>query len=160
MNNFKKQFTSFLLAGVLISSPLLFPSSVNDPVTLGNWLTNNFTYQDEAPEEYWKTPKETVRDKGGDCEDFAILAQYVLKKLGYNAYVVVIKYSDTEFMHAICVLKHKDGTFSYYSNKYYFGRRFASVPELLSCHAITWKKAWVVVSKTMRIGLPIWRNKK
>ncbi len=158
MIKFKKQLTSFLLAGLLISAPL-FPSTVNSPKTLGTWLYDNFTYELEE-EEHWKSPKEMVKDKSGDCEDFAILAQYVLKKLGYKAYLIVVEYYYEDEMHAICVFRHEDGTYSYYSNEYYEPRRYKSVRELLSGHSLMWKNAWVIISKNARFGLPLWRNKK
>lgn len=160
----KKILQNIVLAGILISVPPLFPSTVNSPKTLSNWIYNNFTYQREAPgEDYWKSPKETIRDKGGDCDDLAILTQYVLKKLGYKAYVIVIEYYNMDEMHAICIFKHKDGTFSYYSNEFYNPIRYRYVSELLSAHStnvyLKWKKAWVVVSKSIGLGLPLWRNK-
>lgn len=160
----KKFLQNMVLAGVLIALPPLYPSSVKNPVTLGNWLGKNFTYQAEAPrKDYWKTPNETLKDKGGDCDDLAILAQHILKELGYKAYLVVIDYYKTGEGHAICIIKHKDETFSYISNLIYYETRYNSVPELLDSRTrprgIKWKVCWVVISKNAKLGIPLWRNK-
>jgi len=162
----KKFLQNIVLAGILISTPILnVPLSIETPRDLSIWLKENFTYQKEAlGKDYWKTPKETIKDKGGDCEDFAILTQHILKKLGYNAQFIVIEYYEKSSNHAICIVKHKDGTFSYFSNQFYFKTRYKSIPKLLSAHAnswsVTWKKAWVIFSKSTKMGLPLWRNRK
>lgn len=58
---------------------------------------------------YGQTPQETIRrtDKGkmlGDCEDYAILAQEILRRQGKNAHVVFLP----EEKHAMCVWVEKD----------------------------------------------------
>ena len=160
----KKFIQNIFLAGVLISAPL-FPYTIKTPVDLGNWLAKNFTYQYETTKhEYWKSPKETVKDKGGDCEDLAFLAEHVLKKLGYETYIIIIHYKEiSSSAHAVCVFKHKDGTFSYYSNLYYDSKRYNSIPEALTGQANSWGLTWqlghIVLSRIGRYGYPKWRNK-
>ena len=115
----KKYFQNIVLAGVLISAPL-YPYYVQCPTTLGNWLKDNFTYQaEEKGKDYWKSPQETVKDKGGDCEDFGLLVQKILKDFGYKTYLIVM-YNDTKTGHAICVFQEYDGTYSFFDNQYYY----------------------------------------
>ena len=66
--------------------------------------------------EYWQSPKETVlREKNGkmlgDCEDYAFLAQAILRKQGINAHVINIP------RHAECfwLSKNEDGTYNGHS---------------------------------------------
>lgn len=40
--------------------------------------------------EYWKFPLETLYDKGGDCEDTAILCATLLKALGYDSAMILL----------------------------------------------------------------------
>ena len=163
MKKFKKQITSFLLAGILISTPLLFPSSVYDPVTLGDWLSKNITYKYDK-EDYWQSPKETVKLGTADCEDYALLSRYILRKLGYKSYIIAVEYKNSDIGHALTIIRHKDKTFSYLNNQRYISKRFKTVRKLLDYHAKAnrkeWKKSWVVISKTMRLGILLWRNKK
>ena len=49
---------------------------------------SNLTYIDDCID-YWKYPWETVRDGGGDCEDFAILICSVLKCMGVESVMLM-----------------------------------------------------------------------
>jgi hypothetical protein len=80
---------------VLVSKHSLVPPYVQTPRDLSIWMTNNFTYQPECDTcDYWKTPEETLRDKGGDCEDFAIFAKTVLKEWGIKSHIIVLEFYD------------------------------------------------------------------
>lgn len=52
-----------------------------------------------------QTPQETLDLKSGDCDDFARLSQAILKRLGVESEVVIIKFDKLKIMHAICVWK-------------------------------------------------------
>ena len=52
------------------------------------WYQANMKYIPDESRDQWAQPLETLRKKGGDCEDLAFLNQAVLKKLGYNPHVV------------------------------------------------------------------------
>jgi len=119
----KKIFQNFAIAGVLVSAPL-YPSIVDSPKDLSNWYEKSFTYQREALNEdgsrqdIWKTPKETVDDRGGDCEDFAILSKKILKELGYEAWMLAM-YDETNVGHAVCLFREIDGTYSIMDVRHY-----------------------------------------
>jgi hypothetical protein len=134
-----KQLQNFAVAGILISAPL-YPNTIKTPQDLGNWLEANFTYQAEKGE-YWKTPEETVRDKGGDCEDFAILADYILKDLNYKSKIIIITgIIDNKFSgHAICVFKNQSGLWEHFSNTDYVNFSFSTVEELINFFYPQWK---------------------
>ena len=72
--------------GVLVSKQRLYPLSVKTPKDLSNWFKNFEKRPDVIP--YWQEPAETVLYNGGDCEDFATLADYVLNDLGYTSHIV------------------------------------------------------------------------
>ncbi len=48
------------------------------------WVSDNIEYRSDfqlySTLEYWATPEETFKKKAGDCEDFAILDLYLLKR--------------------------------------------------------------------------------
>ena len=56
-----KILTPILLSAVLVSAPLQYPSWINTPESLSQWLIAEFSYQDENGD-YWKKPKETLKD--------------------------------------------------------------------------------------------------
>jgi len=145
---FNNSFTNFVLYAVLVTGPL-YPSSVKTPKTLENWLKTNFTYQWEDGD-YWKTPKETVKDKGGDCEDFSILAKKILTDLGYSSYLVVLTpKKDDDYGHAICVFKEKDNTIGIFDNQYYQNTTYFNMNDAIDKHYSKFDKAYICKSKTI-----------
>jgi hypothetical protein len=133
-----------LLTGILISIPLV-PPQVNSPFTLYEYMRANFTYQNEAEGvDDWKEPARTAKDKGGDCEDFALYAEKVLQNLGYDAKAIAIKGRD-KFFHAICVVK-VEGKYRYFSNQYYsYFKSFESIEEIVTFECENWKW-WAEIS--------------
>ena len=103
--------TKFSLADNSLLS--LIPKTVSGPQTLSDWMISTMKYQKEIFDN-WKTPKRTIRDKGGDCEDFAFLTRDVLRELGYSAHVAVMtNRKANESGHAVCIFQ--------YPNKEQFG---------------------------------------
>lgn len=52
-----------------------------------NYYFNQYPYKKDIvsrnQSDYWKTPLEFLKDNGGDCEDYAIVKYFYLKKLGF-----------------------------------------------------------------------------
>ncbi|MDD1687320.1 PEGA domain-containing protein [Methanoregula sp.] len=71
--------------------------------------------------EYWKYPLETLADKGGDCEDTAILAAALLREMGYDTAVVFLP-GENEGHAAIAVACDNCNGYYYPINgkKYYY----------------------------------------
>ena len=54
------------------------------------YVAENYNYyEDIRGQEVIKKPAETIRDKGGDCEDFAILLNSLLENIGIKTYLVL-----------------------------------------------------------------------
>ncbi len=94
--------------------------SLKSPKEISGWLRSNVVYRvDEevyGKKDYWQTPKETIILGSGDCEDFAFLAQALLKEIGIDSSVIAIQYSKgfEKKGHAICVFPKK-GPYIYFS---------------------------------------------
>jgi hypothetical protein len=56
--------------------PLIGARTIVDAL---QWTATHITYWPDTGE-YWKTPEQTYHDRYGDCEDFALLAMYFIKK--------------------------------------------------------------------------------
>ena len=84
-------------------------------------LFNNYKYASDNTGEYWQSPKQTLKLKQGDCEDFAILTNCLLTKKGYQSKMYVIKYIAGD-SHAITVFKISETNYGVFSNQniYYF----------------------------------------
>lgn len=64
-------------------------------------------------EEYWATPEEFL-DKGGDCEDFAIVKYFALKYFGWNEdnlWVVLVRNEKEQYNHAVLAVHDGKKTF-------------------------------------------------
>ena len=82
------------------------PPFSNNAEAIRNWVAGNIEYgfdpinwltaerKNLNPLEYWQYPRETIKSKSGDCEDFAILLCSLLRVSGYSSkevYVVLAK---------------------------------------------------------------------
>jgi hypothetical protein len=125
------------IVGVLISGPLV-PVHITTPQALSEWFyTEGFSYQAELPfHDYWKKPEETIRDKGGDCEDFAFLVDRVLSERGYKTYVLAVYFPKSA--HAITIIKI-DEKYTMFSNMSYLSYKFATIEGLLGFYYPEWK---------------------
>jgi len=93
---------------------------LNSPQAISQWLKNNIAYESDVSmhtEGYWQTPEETIILKTGDCEDFAFLAQALLRKINIHSTVLSIKYKkdNQKHGHAICVFTNK-GYYNFFTN--------------------------------------------
>ncbi len=71
-------------------------------------LDNNYKYVLDEKEEYWESPDEFYLTKSGDCEDFAMFTNYLLKhKLHLFSKVFLIHWKGKEEGHALTVFKYK-----------------------------------------------------
>lgn len=103
-------------SNVLVSKENLYPSYIKTPQDIEDWLVaEGFIYKsDKTRKDEWKTPEQTIKDKAGDCEDYAILSAVILRDLGYEK-VMVIAIFGKNLAHGICWFKEKDGTWSIFS---------------------------------------------
>ena len=131
-----------LLATVLISTPLV-PPIVKDAQSLYEYERANFTYQTESKDRLsWNSPAETVKNKGGNCADFALYNEAVLKQLGYETQAMAIygKQNGEVFFHAITVVKMENGKYKYFSNQFFsYYRDFEMIEDVINFECPEWK---------------------
>jgi hypothetical protein len=108
--------TSECIGGVLVSGAKLYPSHIKTPKDIENWLiSEGFRYKaDKTLRDEWKSPKQTVKDKGGDCEDFAVLVAHILEDLDYSNVMIIGIFGDS-LAHAICWFQEKNERWSFFS---------------------------------------------
>ncbi|MBM3250347.1 MAG: transglutaminase domain-containing protein [Candidatus Omnitrophica bacterium] len=91
-------------------------SFVHTPTQLAGWLSRDFEYIFQLGDG-WQPAEETINKGTGDCEDFAVLAQEVLKRLGIRSDIVIVKLKGLNIAHAICLWQEEDGSYSFISNQ-------------------------------------------
>jgi hypothetical protein len=100
-------------AGILESD---IPSYVKTPDDIAKWFSHDFKYQLIIPNTP-QTLEETLKTRGGDCDDFAALAYAVLARMGISGSVAVIMFKDSYSSHSVCIWMEADGTYSFISNQ-------------------------------------------
>jgi len=68
------------------------------------WYFNRIKDKTEADE--YKSPEHFILDKGGDCDDYAVIAYVLLKRIGYDPTIMKLHnpYDDRDYGHAICIV--------------------------------------------------------
>lgn len=132
---------------VLVSKQKIYPSYIKTPQDIEDWLIKEgFKYiQDKTREDSWKTPEHTIRDKGGDCEDYGILTDYILKDLGYKNVMLIAIYGE-KLAHGICWFQELDETWSFFStgvdtngnSKFYFNCNVRNPFKILYLYFSEW----------------------
>ena len=94
-------------------------SVVDTPDKIGDWIKDNITYVID-PEDIWQSAEETLRTEVGDCDDTAILAMQLLKKIGIKSQFVHFAWTKNEktYGHAICIFK-VNGKYNYIGTERY-----------------------------------------
>lgn len=71
------------------------------------WVSDNIEYERDYENwvvpEYWQTPEQTLTKRTGDCEDYCILAQEMLRRIGVESEIVVV-YTENDNLHAVLQL--------------------------------------------------------
>jgi len=67
---------------------------IKTPRALSDYMQKNFRYVSDriqfGKDEYWQTPEEMFQRQKGDCEDYAIFAEAVLKQNGYKTFLLSV----------------------------------------------------------------------
>ena len=87
---------------------------IHSPKDLSKFLKKNFKFVNDDKQfgqiDYWQTPEEFLKNRKGDCEDYALFSKTILQSLGYEAFVVSF-YGANGFAHTVTVFG-KDGKYS------------------------------------------------
>lgn len=78
------------------------------PEALGAFLRVHIRFTDDVmsmkTEDYWQTPEESLERGEGDCEDFALLAEEVLRRRGLKTFLFSL-YGEGGYAHTVCVFE-------------------------------------------------------
>jgi len=93
------------------------PEWVKNEYSLRNWLQSQFHYQPyKSGRVECLRPEEVVKNRGGDCRDFACLTNTILNSwTGYSSEVYGIFYKD-KVGHSVCLFQRPDGKWYKFSN--------------------------------------------
>ena len=111
------QLTTQAMSVQRAESPLLvqLASTHTTPKAVAALLRDAFTFKRDAElfgeADHWQSPEEFTKRKVGDCEDYALLAQAILRRNGIEAYALSL-FGQEGYAHTICVFKDERGRYN------------------------------------------------
>ena len=98
-------------ASTVSRGPLSIESIVQaypTPNGLAQFLRQTFTFKTDeelfGEMDYWQAPEEFLARRAGDCEDYALFAQAVLRKQGIESHVLSV-FGEEGYAHTVCVFR-------------------------------------------------------
>lgn len=67
-----------------------------------------------------QSPHQFLSKRAGDCIDYAVLADHVLKKKGYNTRLIRVEMMGKNVGHAVCYVTENRAYLDYNNRKYFF----------------------------------------
>lgn len=120
---------------------------ISTPEELAQWMSRHFEFREDeslvGSLDYWQRPEEFLRRRQGDCEDYALFAQYILQKMGIEAYVVSL-YGERGYAHTITVFKDH-GRFRILNEDRLLKDRAQTIEEALSRVYAGW--VWAAIAE-------------
>jgi hypothetical protein len=106
-------------------------------------LFENFKFDDHPYEEV-ESPDEFLATESGDCIDYAVLADYVLKRKGYGTRLIRIEMVGKNFGHAVCYVTQSRAYLDYNNRGYFFNlqRSGPSIREMATKIADSFDANW------------------
>jgi hypothetical protein len=109
-------------------------------------LFRDFSY-DYSP--YIQAPDAFLRNRAGDCDDYAVLANHILSRQGFQTRVIRVELVGTRINHVICYVAEKKGYLDFNNRKYSFNleRSGASLRQIASKVADSFERNWSTVTE-------------
>ncbi|MFC1517370.1 transglutaminase-like domain-containing protein [Candidatus Margulisiibacteriota bacterium] len=90
-------------------------TKLDTPEKVYEWMRINFSYvPDDSYDDEFRAPQTTFGLRYGDCDDYALFAEYVLKEHGYETEIISV-FSATKG-HTVCVWKDNNKKYNHLSN--------------------------------------------
>ena len=85
------------------------------PEAIASFLRAEFTFQRDEEQfgetDHWQSPEEFLQHRVGDCEDYALLAQALLRQNGIEAYVFSL-FGAEGYAHTVSVFVDEQGRYN------------------------------------------------
>jgi hypothetical protein len=84
------------------------------PKAIANFLKREFTFKRDldlfGEADHWQSPDEFLAQQAGDCEDYALLAQALLRRHGFDAFIFSV-FGEDGYAHTVAVFVDEDGRY-------------------------------------------------
>lgn len=105
----------------------------------------NFAYEFMP---YVQLPEVFLRRRAGDCDDYAILADHVLRPKGYQTRIIHVSMLGSDIGHAVCYVDDDRVYLDYNNRKYFFNltRCDRSIRAIATKVAKSFERNWVTAA--------------
>ncbi len=117
------------------------------PKEFSKFMKKNFEFVEDQKlfgvEDYWQSPEEFLMQRKGDCEDYALFTDYLLKSQGFESWVISF-YDSTGYGHTVTFFK-VNGKFNVMNEDRLYTYQTNTISEGLTKIHPTW--SWAAFAK-------------
>ena len=98
-----------------------------------------------------------LHNRAGDCDDYAILADHILGRRGFQTRLIRVQLVGSQINHVVCYVTEKRAYLDYNNRKYFFNleRSDPSIREIAGKVADSFEKNWTTATEyTYSYGQP------
>jgi hypothetical protein len=137
----------------LLSVPSLagasLPELENDPKMTPKRFANHFEDFDYEFFSYVQRPEVFLRNRTGDCDDYALLADRILAKRNFTTRIVRVVLTGLRVNHVVCYVEESKAYLDYNSRKYFLNldRSGPTLREIADKVAASFRASWSSASE-------------
>ncbi len=134
--------------GNVAAAELTLESLLTDPKLTPKNFTNRFEHFEFEAHDEVQQAEAFLRKESGDCDDFAVLADYVLRQRGYSTRLVHVRLVG-RFAHAVCYVVENKAYLDYNNRIYYSSLEKCgrTLREIANKVADTFQANWTTASE-------------
>lgn len=98
---------------------------------------------------YVQAPNVFLRTETGDCDDYAVMADYILRERGFHTRIIHISLAGSDMGHAVCYVNEDRIYLDYNNRKYFFNltRCDPTLREIATKVARSFERNWTSASE-------------
>lgn len=98
---------------------------------------------------YVQAPEVFLRTETGDCDDYAVMADFILRGRGYHTRIVHVSLAGSDMGHAVCYVDEDRVYLDYNNRKYFFNltRCTPTLREIATKVARSFERNWTSASE-------------
>lgn len=98
---------------------------------------------------YVQSPEMFLRNRAGDCDDYAVLGDFILRRRGFHTRIIHISLVGSDIGHAVCYVDDDHLYLDYNNRKYFFNltRCGHTLREIATKVARSFERNWTSASE-------------
>ncbi len=125
------------------------PALENDPKMTPKRFANHFEDFEYEFFPYVQRPEAFLRNRTGDCDDYALLADRILRQRNFTTRIIRVVLTGRRINHVVCYVEESKAYLDYNSRKYFLNldRSGPTLREIAEKVAASFEASWSSVSE-------------